>query len=418
MPGFGLDTHEVADLLAFLTEVAANAATTPVLTPEVQMALNVADPAKGRLLFRSVGCLGCHTRGDAAPDPDDRAAPDLADLGRQRSASWLASYLTHPKKSGAPARHRFDLRLSPDAAAHLAAYLVSDPPEPIPPPDLPRGDAARGRTLADRLRCASCHEIPGLKPLAADLPLRAGSNPNAGCLAEPPSGRSVPRFTLSSSQRAALRAFVAGLPARPSPTSRQVLAQDTIRRLHCLGCHARDGGGATWLGPQVAALLEQDPDLGALKGTLTPPNLSAVGDKLRPEYLAQALRGNAPSARPWLSVRMPSYPFQPGEAEAILAYFCAHDRQDPSPGPEPDEPTPRPDLVTIERGANLIGQRGFGCLSCHVLAGKIPAGGEPETLGPDLALAHRRMTSRYFRRWLADPQRIIPGTPMPQFLQP
>jgi hypothetical protein len=53
-----------------------------------------------------------------------------------------------------------------------------------------------------------------------------------------------------------------------------------------------------------------------------------------------------------------------------------------------------------------------------VLAGKIPPGGEPETLGPDLALAHRRMTERYFERWIANPQRIIPGTPMPQFLQP
>ena len=67
---------------------------------------------------------------------------------------------------------------------------------------------------------------------------------------------------------------------------------------------------------------------------------------------------------------------------------------------------------------DLIGQRGFGCVSCHVLAGKIPPGGEPETLGPDLALAHRRMTERYFRRWVANPQRIIPGTPMPQFLKP
>ena len=66
----------------------------------------------------------------------------------------------------------------------------------------------------------------------------------------------------------------------------------------------------------------------------------------------------------------------------------------------------------------LLGQRGFGCVNCHVLAGKIPPGGEPETLGPDLALVHRRMTERYFDRWIGNPQRIIPGTPMPQFLQP
>ncbi len=113
---------------------------------------------------------------------------------------------------------------------------------------------------------------------------------------------------------------------------------------------------------------------------------------------------------------MPAFAFDPGEADAIVAAFQAHDRMgtppDPSTGPT------HPDAATFERAALLIGQRGFGCVSCHVLAGRIPPGGEPETLGPDLSLAHRRMTERYFDRWISNPQRIIPGTPMPQFVQP
>jgi hypothetical protein len=114
---------------------------------------------------------------------------------------------------------------------------------------------------------------------------------------------------------------------------------------------------------------------------------------------------------------MPTFAFEPGEADAIAAYFQSRDRMAQTPDPSDDAPT-HPDAATFERAALLIGQRGFGCISCHVLAGRIPPGGEPETLGLDLALAYRRISRRYFERWFANPQRNIAGTPMPQFLQP
>jgi len=418
--GHGLNHDQAADLAAFLASVAPRPKDS---VAEVKMALNVARPDKGRLLFRSVGCLGCHTRGEPAELPDDPVAPDLADLGRKRTAPWLAEYLQHAKK-GAPSKHRADLRLTTDDAAHLAVYLVSDPPLTLPgvesprDRDRPRGNATRGKELAGRLRCAACHDIPGLAAPKADLALAAGSRPAAGCLADPieATGELVPRYALSDSQRQVLRDFIAGLPHDPAPTSPETLASDTIVRLNCLGCHVRDGRGGSTIGPQVAALLANDPDLGSLKGTLTPPNLSAVGDKLRAEYLNLAVRGSAPTARPWLAVRMPAFSFEPGEAESIVAYLQERDRMESS-GDAADRPT-RPDAATFETAVTLLGQRGFGCVNCHVLAGKIPPGGEPETLGPDLALAHRRMTERYFDRWIGNPQRIIPGTPMPQFLQP
>jgi mono/diheme cytochrome c family protein len=384
------------------------------------MALNVASATKGRLLFRSIGCLGCHSRGDAAGVPADATAPDLSDLGRKRTVTWLAEYLHHPRKGG-PSQHRADLHLSSDDAAHLAAYLVTDAP-PSPGPfdgDRPSGQAARGKELAARLRCAACHEIAGLDPPGAGLPLNAGSRPAAGCLADPgdTAGAAVPRYALTGDQRQALRTLIALLPKEPAAASPETLGGDIVRRLNCLGCHIRDGQGGQTLGPQLAASLANDAELGALKGTLTPPNLSAVGDKLRGEYLALAIKGAAPTARPWLAVRMPAFRFEPGEAEAIAAWFQGRDRMELVPAEHPDAPT-QPSTASFETAVALIGQRGFGCVNCHVLAGKIPPGGEPETLGPDLALAHRRMTERYFDRWIGNPQRIIPGTPMPQFLQP
>lgn len=422
MPAFGdhgLDPRQAADVAAFLAGLPGARPEEP--SGELRMALNVADPVAGRLLFRTLGCLGCHTRSGEGIDasPHDRAAPDLADAGRARSVGAIASYLARPGPR-VPARHRPDLNLRPDDAAHLGAYLASGASPPAALPERPAGDAGRGRAIVEAYRCAACHDVPGLDPPTPARPLGPGSDPRAGCLADDGRAAAVPRFALRDDRREALRAFVAGLPESPAPTPAWTLAEDAIRRRNCLGCHARDGRGGEGLGSQLAAYLGTDRALGAFKGRLTPPDLTAVGDKLRPDYLASAVRGAAPPARPWLAVRMPTFAFEPGEAEAIAAFLNAHDALSAGPAasrPEAGPPTP-PEAAPAELGAALIGQSGFGCASCHVLAGKVPPGGEPETLGPDLALAHRRMTRRYFRRWIADPQRILPGTPMPQFLQP
>ncbi len=179
MPGFGehgFDPQKVADVLAFLADLPGSKPAES--TGELKMALNVADPSRGRLLFRTIGCLGCHTRESEGLEFrfDERAAPDLSDLGRKRSASWIATYLARPNPR-TPARHRPDLHLRSDDAAHLASYLVSDPPpEPIVP-DLPEGDARRGREVVESSRCASCHEIAALETPAGGPPVECWLGP-------------------------------------------------------------------------------------------------------------------------------------------------------------------------------------------------------------------------------------------------
>ncbi|WP_406700999.1 c-type cytochrome [Singulisphaera sp. Ch08] len=417
MPSFGhgFSAAETADIRAYLVSVAPKSVS---VTPEASMALNVATQSRGQLLFRSIGCLGCHTKGETPAN--EPAAPDLSDLPRKRSVEWLTAFLgpARARANKTAVKHRHELRLTVDEAAHLAAYLGTSDHAPLPRPEQPgsKGVAARGLRIVESARCVSCHTIPGLKPKHADFPLTADSKSDAGCLALEPNGPLVPHFALSEEQRQALRTFIAGLPRRPAPISRQTLTDDSIRRLNCLGCHARDGRGGEELGGRIASHLAEDPELGGLKGTLTPPNLTAVGDKLRPEYLAKSVRSTAPTARPWLSVRMPTFTFDPGEADAIVAFLQVHDRMRSEP--DPPNQVARLDAPATEVATQLIGQRGFGCISCHVLSGRIPPGGEPETLGPDLALAHRRMSDRYFHRWIGNPQRIIAGTPMPQFAKP
>jgi mono/diheme cytochrome c family protein len=413
MPGFGLDRAQAADLAAFLASVSG-----PRPRPDLegQMAINVADPERGRLLFRSAGCLACHPSGkDDDAGSSVGPAPDLSDLRLKRTLEGVSNDLGGSGRND-PGRHRPALGLTTDSAAHLAAYLTSmsgdgrdvEDFQPIP------GDADRGRTLAESIGCVSCHEIPGLRSGPKFPALSHRSDPTSGCLADEPSP-GTPRFGLDDEDRQRLRSFVAGLPEWPAPLPESTLAADHLRRRNCLGCHSRDGSGGEVLGSRLASLLAEDRELNTLKGTLTPPDLSSVGAKLRPEYLDLAFRGGAPVARPWLSMRMPRYDFEPGEAERIASEFSMHDRVEDAPRPDHASPTlgKGKDL-----GISLLGRDGFGCVSCHVVSGRIPPGGEAETLGPDLALAHRRMTRAYYDRWLKDPQRIIPGTPMPQFLLP
>ncbi|HEV3122636.1 MAG TPA: c-type cytochrome, partial [Isosphaeraceae bacterium] len=167
MPGMGggAGPAEVADLIAWLRQQKPPRAL--ATSSELQMALNVADPERGRLLFRSLGCLGCHTRGGELAKSPLRVGPDLGNLGHKRTQTSIAAFLEKPRNRPT-GRHRPDLRISPDEAAHLAAFLVTDQPGsgapqiPMPAGTISAGDPARGRAFAEQRRCASCHVIGGL----------------------------------------------------------------------------------------------------------------------------------------------------------------------------------------------------------------------------------------------------------------
>ena len=54
------------------------------------------------------------------------------------------------------------------------------------------------------------------------------------------------------------------------------------------------------------------------------------------------------------------------------------------------------------------------CQQCHVL-GAIPADQPVSNLAPDLRMTHERLKPEWILDWLRNPQRIQPGTRMPQF---
>jgi mono/diheme cytochrome c family protein len=68
----------------------------------------------------------------------------------------------------------------------------------------------------------------------------------------------------------------------------------------------------------------------------------------------------------------------------------------------------------VQQGIKLIGrgEGGLSCINCHDFRGQR---GPTETRGPDMVEMRDRLRADWVRGWLRDPQRHLPGTPMPNF---
>lgn len=144
-----------------------------------------------------------------------------------------------------------NLKLSDTEARNVAAYLflwskqVELPKATAASRDemqavlnqLNASDAASAaKTLLKQKGCVACHS--GLEKAAA--PDIAIKNAEAGCM----TGKSLPRFALSDSDRHALNAFVkiANLERQPSPFFER---QRQLDRAGCVRCHQRDTDAPT-----------------------------------------------------------------------------------------------------------------------------------------------------------------------------
>ncbi len=263
-----------------------------------------------------------------------------------------------------------------------------------------------GKRLVVAKGCLNCHTIASDgKPFAT---LRAhpaledlGNEKDAGCLADKPEKRDrAPAFAFTDADRDALRAFLAeGLKGAGTPAPAYA-ARETIKRMNCLACHSRDGEGG--LSTDVTEQLRKFANADNAEA-VAPPTLTGVGHKLRTAWMKQVLTGAA-RARPWMSLRMPQF----GEANVgrLPEEVAALE------GTDADDAVHKTPLTAarIEAGRTLIGKGAFGCISCHDLAGVANTG----TRGPDLAGVAQRVRYDWYLRWMEQPQRMQPGTRMPQ----
>lgn len=168
-------------------------------------------------------------------------------------------------------------------------------------------------------------------------------------------------------------------------------AERRIRRDGCLVCHSRDGAPAS--GPPARA----------------PPDLTWTGEKFRGDWLADYLAGHpADLPRPHPEVRAPA---SPDETDLFAAgLHRQHGLAASPPDPEPVDA----ELAAV--GSDLIRGDRLGCHACHALGDEPALGGEGAEEAINFDLVRRRLRRPFFDWFLRDPQRILPGTKMPQFV--
>ena len=408
MPDFGFTPRQAADVSAFVFSLGKPSEGTS----------EAGDARQGEILFRSVGCLACHSDADVGQSAAVFGG-DLTRIPRKRSRTWLAAWLKDPKAIHAETRMPV-VPLTEGERADIATYLATRG-APVETPKIPNGDAAAGRDLFVNAKCAACHatgiaELDAREPLLTGVPAITGPGTklDQGCLSERPSPL-VPRFPFSAKDRTDLQDLLKGGPAPLAKPTAFELGRRLLEQKNCLGCHDRDGQrGMSAIASTVADL---DDALRGQSEGLIPPDLTAVGDKLTDEALAKSIAGEQPWVRlPWLKVRMPKFTHTPDERDALLAYLIDHDRlpereNGELPEAPPEDPKKKP-------GQQLLGSKGFNCSACHRIGQFEPRNVALGTRGSDLHGLGTRMRLPYFLRWTRAPLRIVPGMEMPSYEKP
>lgn len=395
--------------------------------------------ARGTKLYLTAGCAACHGDQLTAPptkkkkddDPDapaekpfepegslygtgstPQAFYTLNHVGSKFHPDTLTKFLKNPTETN-PHGRMPSMALTDPEARDLANYLCTvtdekiDPKMPEPPP-VREGEktdwVGKGREVFAAKGCANCHAMEEKgKPVATTAVTPklgdAAKATDKGCLAEKPSAKAA-SYSLAADQRAALQTFLKdGLTGAGSPSPVHA-ARTAVKRFNCLNCHQKDGEGGidAFLADKMKALENAEN-----ADDVQPPRLTGVGHKTRTSWLKDVLT-NGGRARPWMTLRMPQY----GTANV----GTLHEQLPLTEGTVTDDTVAKPTFTKekVDTGRALAGKQGHGCISCHDISGQRGGG----TRGPDLATTNQRVRYDWYTRWMHQPQRMVPGTKMPQ----
>ena len=262
--------------------------------------------------------------------------------------------------------------------------------------------AAMGKRMFAMMRCVSCHEMPGLRPLfPAKSLVELNTANDEGCLGASVR-RGLPQYHLDADQKEALGAAVKHLQGRPKEISQKEKLQRQLATLNCYACHNRDGIG----GPDEArsdyfqSLVEID--LGD-EGRI-PPTLTGVGAKLKAEALKDLLQHGDHHVRGrYMATRMPGF------GAANVSTLAEHLTEVDAWEGLTEEPPFSEENVEI--GKKFVGVTGVACVICHGVAGQKGLGIE----GIDLSTAYARLNPGWFEKFLANPGAFNKDTRMPAF---
>jgi mono/diheme cytochrome c family protein len=299
---------------------------------------------------------------------------------------------------------------SPGAGQHDLGDLVAATEEGLNKREKPKVDdedaididpqlVEKGKALFASTGCASCH----LMQVAGKLLVSTRTGPaleklkaEGGCLSATPAA-GLPSFGLSAAQRDAIAAAIHA--AGPVAVTPDAIIRRTMTAFNCYACHQRDKvGGPTDEVNRFFQTTQQEMGDEAR----VPPPLDGVGAKLKPDYLRQILDQGAHD-RPYMVTHMPG--FGNGNVGKLVEAFAAIDKLPPIPEVHFKEPIGR----VKSAARRLVGGDAFGCIKCHTFAGHKAEGVQ----GIDMTLMPRRLKRDWFHAYIAEPQKIRPGTRMP-----
>lgn len=169
MPMFRLSDEEAAAVASYLLANSQDHA----LTHHLNL---VGNQERGKQVFESVGCLGCHSADDSEQSYAKRSrAPNLSRVSAKLvSSEWLYDWLKNPKGYSQHARMP-NLRLADAEAADLTAYLIGlnegytkhirDRSQKIAALVNPADEEQQkyGKKIITKRGCYGCHDIRGFE---------------------------------------------------------------------------------------------------------------------------------------------------------------------------------------------------------------------------------------------------------------
>jgi len=428
------------------------------------------DIEAGEELAQGVGCMGCHGM-EGAEEVSEKigayAGPYLTGTGSKVDPDWLVSWL---KK---PSHYQEDtimpsFRLTDKEANDIAAYLLSLRNKQFEAKKFALLDkAARDEILisyfsafdseevaklkleklTDRQRtlelgyrsvgkygCYSCHNIDGFAgraPIGPEL-TNEGSKPltqfGFGIQKDVEHSRDgwikahlldprrwdkgidkpfqdltkMPMFYLTEEEADSMTIAIIGQVNDKIPlkgvkrlNAREAIVEKGMKvanKFNCIGCHQVDGYRG-----DILAKYQDDINEG-------PPRLVGQGHRVQLDWFHYFL-DNVYPIRPWLKVRMPSYNLTDEERNTIVTMFQYKANQKAL--------VDRSKIVNWEPGEKKAAKQlweELACASCHSSGFN-----EDDPLAPNIYFVRRRLRPTWVKKWLVNPQAILPGTLMPSF---
>ena len=228
----------------------------------------------------------------------------------------------------------------------------------------------------------------------------------------------MPNFYLNDEDREAIMTAVLGLTGTYVPDEMTAgihgngplleKGRRVIANYNCRGCHLiEDQGG------KIRAYYKSQ----GLDFSLAPPNLHKEGAKVQVDWLYHFFTGVHP-IRPWLHIRMPSFPWTDTQLSDVISYFNYKE----------DQVYPFKSMAAPKIGGEDLAQAKemfakLQCQKCHILGSQAPK--DMSSAAPDLLKVHERLKPDWVVEWLKNPSGMsdqftrMPGFwPQPEDVSP